>query len=240
MVALQVTIGSVNDLVDAPGDAMVKPGKPIPSGAVSPIGARLAAAAGLAIGLTLSASFGPLLLGVAVAGLATGLAYDLRLKGTTWSWMPFALGLPLLPVYAWLGATGALPGAFAVIVPAAVLAGAGLSLANAAADIERDRASGADSLPVRLGRRRTWAVVAVLQATAVAVALVSIAALGDPGPGSLVALAGVTIVGLGVGVGASGVATTLGRAELAWEVQGVGLAVLAAGWASVVLVPSSP
>jgi 4-hydroxybenzoate polyprenyltransferase len=240
MVALQFAIGAVNDLVDAPRDAVVKPGKPIPAGAVSPAAARLVAAVGLATGLLLSASFGPLLLGVAVAGLATGLVYDLRLKGTAWSWLPFALGIPLLPVYAWLGATGALPGAFAISVPAAVLAGAGLSVANAASDLERDRASGADSLAVRLGRRRTWALVAILQAAAVAVALVSMTVLGGPGAGSAVALAGAATVGLGVVAGASGVATRLGRAELAWEVQGVGLAILAAGWASVVLVPSYP
>ena len=30
-------------------------------------------------------------------------------KGTAWSWLPFAVGIPLLPVYGWLGAAGALP-----------------------------------------------------------------------------------------------------------------------------------
>ena len=31
--------------------------------------------------------------------IAIGLAYDLRLKGTAWSWLPFAVGIPILPVY---------------------------------------------------------------------------------------------------------------------------------------------
>ena len=38
--------------------------------------------------------------------LGVGLLYDLRLRGTALSWFPFAVGIPLLPVYAWLGATG--------------------------------------------------------------------------------------------------------------------------------------
>src|SRR4051794_21044385 len=56
MTALQVSIGTVNDIVDAPHDRVAKPGKPIPAGVVS---VRLAqtlalvsAGAGLALGWT--------------------------------------------------------------------------------------------------------------------------------------------------------------------------------------------
>ncbi len=53
-----------------------------------------------------------------LAGTATGYAYDLRLKATAWAWLPFAVGLPLLPVYAWVGATGRVPGAVRPAHPA--------------------------------------------------------------------------------------------------------------------------
>ena len=73
-------------------------------------------------------SCGPAL---AVVVLGVGVAYDLWAKGTPWSWLPFAVGIPLLPVYGWVGATGSPPGFFAVLVPMAVLAGAALAIANA-------------------------------------------------------------------------------------------------------------
>ena len=38
-------------------------------------------------------------------------------EGTAWSWLPFAVGIPILPVYGWLGATGSLPGLFHRLVP---------------------------------------------------------------------------------------------------------------------------
>ena len=71
-------------------------------------------------------------------GLGIGLAYDLWAKGTTLSWLPFAVGIPLLPVYGWYGATGELPGLFVVLVPAAANAGTALAIANAIVDMERD------------------------------------------------------------------------------------------------------
>ena len=176
MTALQFGIGAVNDLVDVARDARSKPGKPIPSGLVDPGVARVVAAAAFAVGLLLSALAGPptLLIAVLVAGI--GLAYDLVLKGTRWSWVGFAVGIPLLPVYAWLGATGSLPLAFAVLVPAAVASGAGLALANGLADAERDRSAGVDSVVGSLGAARAVTASRLLQGGVAIAALVSLAA----------------------------------------------------------------
>ena len=116
---------------------------------------------------------GPGLVALAGAVLAIGYAYDLRAKGTAWSWLPFAIGIPLLPVFAWFGTTGELPGSFAILLPAAVAAGAALAIANALADVERDRAAGLRSVALRLGPERAWTVQAVLLAAVVAAALVS-------------------------------------------------------------------
>ena len=68
---------------------------------------------GLGGWLLLATPSGPGLLLVAGFGLAVGYAYDLVAKGTAWSWLPFALGLPLLPLFGWYGATGGLPAAWA-------------------------------------------------------------------------------------------------------------------------------
>lgn len=112
MLGLQFAIGTVNDLADAPRDRLSRPQKPLPAGLVGPRQATAVFLIAVALGLWSAASVGLAPLAVAIVGLADGLAYDLRLKGTVVSWLPFAAGVALLPVYAWLGATGGLPAAF--------------------------------------------------------------------------------------------------------------------------------
>ena len=99
---------------------------------------------------------------LAVVVLLIGYGYDLVAKGTAWSWLPFALGIPLLPVYGWLGATGALPSFFIALVPMTMLAGAALAIANARADLERDVAAGTVSVATRLGLEGSWRLHAAL------------------------------------------------------------------------------
>jgi 4-hydroxybenzoate polyprenyltransferase len=169
MVALQCSIGAVNDLVDAGRDAGHKPRKPIPSGFVSPTEARAVAVAGLLLGLVLAAPSGVATLLVALAGVGSGYLYDLRLKGTPASWLPFALGIPLLPVFAWLGASGSVPPSFLVLVPVAAVSGSALAIANALADHERDVAAASPSVATAIGPRRAWLLHSLLQAVVVAV-----------------------------------------------------------------------
>jgi 4-hydroxybenzoate polyprenyltransferase len=232
MTALQFGIGATNDLVDAPNDAGHKPGKPIPAGLVSREVASVVAAAAFAAGLVLAAGFGRGVLGLAVVVLAIGLAYDLRLKGTAWSWLPFAVGIPVLPVFGWLGATGELPAAFAVLVPAAVLAGAALAIANGLADLERDRSAGVGSIATALGQERAWAVHAVLVLVVLGAAVASAPFLGGRDGSSLVVAVAALIPLAGVGYGRGG---GPGRRERAWEVEAVGMAALGIAWTWAVL-----
>src|SRR3990172_6550997 len=141
MTLLQVAIGTLNDVADAPRDAGRTPLKPIPAGLVSIRAARTASVAAAFGGLLLVAPSGPATVAVALAGLGCGVVYDLALSRTAISWLPLAIALPLVPIYAWLGATGALPLALFVIVPMAALAGGGLAIGNALVDVEADRAS---------------------------------------------------------------------------------------------------
>jgi 4-hydroxybenzoate polyprenyltransferase len=239
MTLLQLGIGTVNDLVDAPHDAGRKPGKPIPAGLVPAGAARVAAIAlfGLGVGLAAVASVALAILALVV--VAIGLAYDLRLKGTAWSWLPFAVGIPILPVFGWLGATGSLHPLFAVLVPTAVVAGTALAIANSMVDIERDRAAGRTSVAARLGHRRAaWVAAGLFGAVTIAAGLSLIAA--EPGRGesswlqpSAVALA----VALGGGAAFAALATARHpeRAETAWRIEAVAIAVLAVLWIGLVL-----
>ncbi len=162
MTALQVSIGALNDIQDAPDDAGRKPGKPIPAGLVSVPAAWAVVGGGALVGVALGAVVDIRVGALALAVLLIGYGYDLVAKGTAWSWLPFAVGIPLLPVYGWLGAAGDLPSFFLVLVPMAVLAGAALAIANARADLERDVAAGTASVATRLGLEGSWRAHAAL------------------------------------------------------------------------------
>jgi 4-hydroxybenzoate polyprenyltransferase len=227
MTALQASIGTLNDLVDAPRDAGHKPGKPIPAGLVPTRLAVAAVACGAGVGVALAIPSGWGTVGLALVGLAIGYGYDLGLKGTAWSWLPFAVGIPLLPVYGWLGATGTLPASFSILLPLAVMAGVALAIANAGADAQRDATAGVTSVAIRLGLERAWAVNAVLVGVVVVVAVATLAT-GGAAPGALAgALAAALVIGLGLLAGRDG---DQARRERAWELQAIGLGLLAIAW----------
>jgi 4-hydroxybenzoate polyprenyltransferase len=117
----------------------------------------------LALGIAVIAAAGAVLatlpLGLAatltlIAGIAAGWAYDLWLKPTAYSFVPFAIAFPLL--VAWVALIAGRP----VIQLSYLLAGGavlavGIHLADSLPDLELDRAAGLHSLAVRLGRDRT-------------------------------------------------------------------------------------
>jgi 4-hydroxybenzoate polyprenyltransferase len=226
MLLLQFAIGATNDLVDAPADRRVAPHKPIPAGLATPAAARGAAIALATGGLLLAAAAGLVSLAIAGAGLAAGLAYDLRLKRTAWSWLPYAAGIPLLVVFGWAGAGLPVPAFVVALAPLAGLAGAQLAIANALADLERDRATGVRTVATGLGRRRAWRLLIVVAAVTLASAWSIVAAVGsDVAP--IAALAAGTAL-VTAGVASSALDTATGRRR-AWEVQAVGLGLLALG-----------
>jgi 4-hydroxybenzoate polyprenyltransferase len=231
MMLLQFAIGTVNDIVDAPRDAGRKPGKPLPAGLVTPRAARLIAGASAVGGLLLAFVGGLPLVVLALVILAIGLAYDLVAKGTTMSWLPFAVGIPLLPVFGWYGATGSLPGVFLVLVPAAANAGTALAIANAIVDMERDEDAGAHSIAIALGPARAAGLVVLLQVVVAVLALGTAIVLGAP-TGWVVAILLATAAPLAGAVLGLVAARRRGTAwrELAWEIQAVGTGLLAVAW----------
>jgi 4-hydroxybenzoate polyprenyltransferase len=233
MTFLQASIGSLNDVVDAPRDAGRTPPKPIPGGLVSRAAALTVVAVAAILGVASSMPSGAPTTALAVVVLGIGYAYDLGFKGTAWSWLPFAVGIPLLPVYGWLGAAGVLPAAFAILLPAAVMAGAGLAVSNALADIERDTAAGTDSVATRLGARRAWTIQAILLAGVVGAAWLTLAVGGaaeraiDGGAAAAGALVATIVIGVGIALARHADAA---RRERAWEFEAIGVGLLAAAW----------
>jgi 4-hydroxybenzoate polyprenyltransferase len=229
MTSLQCSIGATNDVLDAPLDRIGKPSKPIARGLVSRRGAAAVAVGAAGLGLGIAAVLGVPVFAVGAAGLCLGLAYDIGLKRTVLAWVPYALGLPLLPAFAWVAARQALPDGFPALVALGLLAGGSVALSNGLVDVEADMASGRGGLVVVLGRSRSLAVLAALDALLVAVVAVVLAGAGLPAPGLGGAITGAAF--LAVGVTLSGSAQPAWR-ERGWEGQAVGLVLVALAWLS--------
>ncbi len=246
MLGLQASIGALNDLVDEPLDAAQKPAKPLPRGLVTRRAASLVAGATGLAGLALSAPSGLATLGAAFAVIGLGYLYDLRLSRTTLSWLPLALALPVLPIHAWLGATGTVAAGLVTLVPAAVLAGTALALANGLVDVERDRASGRRGIVVALGSRAGWLVHAGLFAIVIALAVTLAPAPAVPTGGSTDALGTLRLAGLPLGLVAIalGAAALLARSpavrERGWELEALGVAVAGVAWLAGTAAASRP
>ncbi len=226
MTLLQFAIGVANDLHDAPRDHGRTPVKPIPAGLVSIAAARVVLVSATIGGLVLAGMSGAPAFGLAVSGLACGFAYDFRLSRTAISWLPLALALPLVPLFAWLGVTSAVPVAIVVVVPIAALAGTGLAIGNALIDLASDVASSRPTVAVALGHQMAWRFHGV--AFGVAVLLVAVFL---PRDGAL--LASALIVGGGALL-AAGVAA-IGRSRpqsqrIAWQLEAAGIGLIGIGW----------
>lgn len=231
MVGLQASIGALNDIHDAGADVGRSPPKPIPSGHVSIGVARVVVAGTAAVGLGLAAVAGPAMVGLGLVVLAIGYGYDLWAKGTPWSWLPFAIGIPILPIYGWFGAVGSVPSFFVALVPLATLAGAALAVANGRADLDADRRAGERSIATHLGDRRAWVVHVVLWAVVVVGAVGWLVADGTRAIGiGVVLAAGAALVGVALAA-RSGTPESL---ERAWKAEAVAAATATVVWLAAV------
>ena len=155
----QLSIGWSNDWLDAARDvAAERSDKPTATGKVTPVTLRLASfwSAGVSVPLSLIVGWSGawhLLL------VVSGWAYNLGVKRSPWSPLPYALGFGALPIYVtavaeqkvqwWLPVAGGLLGVAA-------------HFANAAPDVAQDRELGVLGLPQRIGARGSLVVALVI------------------------------------------------------------------------------
>lgn len=174
-----LSIGWSNDLVDAERDhAVGRSDKPLVTGEV---GQRtLTVALGVAVGACVALSLG-LGLWAALAHLvlvAAGWVYNLGVKSTVWSWLPYVVAFATLPAVPWLALDPpALPPSWMTAVGG--LLGAGAHLLNALPDLVDDAATGVRGLPHRLGARAAGALAVVVLVAGTATAVLGPA---DPVP----------------------------------------------------------
>lgn len=224
VLAGQLSIGWSNDLADVARDRRVgRTDKPLATGEL-PIGAaRLACVLAVLSTAVLSLACGPAPGVLHLGCVAAGWAYNLRLKATVLSWLPYAVAFGGYPVFVTLAAPGAGPPLWSVPAAGALL-GVGAHLVNVLPDLADDEATGVRGLPHRLGHRRAvgWAV-ACLAAATVLLVLDVVASV----PGVVVALV-LAVVVLLVGLTLRARGRTPFRAAIGIALVDVLLLVLAA------------
>ncbi len=154
VLAGQLSIGWCNDLVDRHRDRAVgRTDKPLATGELSARVTAVACATALAATVVLSLAAGPVAGAAHLVVVAAGWAYDLGLKSTVWSWVPYAVAFGTLPVFVDLAGPGSPPPAWVPL--AGALLGIGAHLVNVLPDLEDDAATGVRGLGHRLGARRS-------------------------------------------------------------------------------------
>lgn len=195
MLGIHSSIGAMNDLLDQTGDAG-RAEKPLVSGAVTSREARAMVVIGVTAGLAAASALSPTSAAVAAAGAALGYLYNAGIKFTALSFLPFALGVALIPVFAWSAAGVPLPDAIAALCLIALPGGSALALQNALADRELDTSVGANGAVVRLGHRRTILLIVLLHGLTYLLLLVNAPPTTSPpllATGGLLLVAGVTL-----------------------------------------------
>ncbi|SDD00612.1 UbiA family prenyltransferase [Glycomyces harbinensis] len=196
ILAGQLSVGWLNDLVDAPRDAQAgRAGKPLAAGEIHPaiVSMAIALAAPAAVLLTLLSGVPAAL--AHLAALLSAWAYDLGVKGTPFSVAPFAISFGLLPAIVSLGEPGA-PWPPPWLMAAAAALGCAAHFVNVLPDLADDAATGVRGLPHRLGPLATKLAAAALVLTASA-----LLAFAPPGPPSTLVLASVPFAAAVLAVG---------------------------------------
>jgi 4-hydroxybenzoate polyprenyltransferase len=202
VLAGQLVIGWSNDLVDVRRDVQVgRSDKPLATGELDrhtvQVALGVAAVAAVVLSLALGWRAGLVHLGLGVGG---GLAYNLGLKTTRWSWLPYAAAFGTLPAVVTLAQAPPAWPSWPVMTAGALL-GVGAHFVNVLPDLEDDAATGVRGLPHRLGHRVSQRV-----ATAVLVLASATVVLGPQGPpaafawvalGGTLVLAAVALLGRG-------------------------------------------
>lgn len=205
----QLSVGWSNDYLDRDRDRLAgRLDKPIPAGQVSAgaVGVAAVLAAAACVPLSLASGWRAGL--VHIGEVAVAWAYNLGLKATVLSPLPYAVAFGALPAFVTLGLPGhPLPPPWAWT--AAALLGTGAHFVNTLPDLEADEAAGVRGLPQRLGRSTSLLVGA--SALGGAGALVALGPAGAPGPVAFGLLAAVLAGSVGV------IALSWwGRARAAW------------------------
>ncbi len=194
----QASVGLSNDWIDAERDRQTaRQDKPIARGWISVRAIRRAAFITATASVVLSVPLGPMAVIAHFVVLGFAWAYNVGLKNSIFSVVPYIVTFGMLPVFA----AAVIPhlAAWWVIVAGSVL-GVAAHFANVLPDLDDDSATGVRGLPHRLGYRwagvTTFVSLAIATVVVVAGAELTTTALGIAGLGigAIVATTGIVLV----------------------------------------------
>lgn len=189
----QLSVGWSNDLIDAARDRHVeRTDKPLATGELTSVVVVWACALAVVATVILSLLCGVVAGLVHVGCVGAAWAYNLGLKSTPFSWVPYALAFGGLTVFVVMTEPGAGPPPVWMPIGGALL-GIGAHLVNTLPDLVDDEATGVRGLPHRLGERGARA----LAVGTLALASVVIASGSGSVPTGLLVLVLVTVGVLG-------------------------------------------
>jgi 4-hydroxybenzoate polyprenyltransferase len=174
----QLSVGWSNDAIDAPLDTVAgRRDKPIALGQVSRRLVASCAVIALLVDVPLSLAVGTRAGLLHLAAVALAWAYNLGLKRTAASPLPYAAAFGLVPVVVAAAKPGA-PAPRLALAAAGVACGIAAHFANTVGDTAEDAMTGVRGLPQRLGP----AVSTVVAGTSIAAAAVAVLVAVGPRP----------------------------------------------------------
>ena len=177
VLAGQLSIGWMNDYLDRDRDVRVhRADKPVAAGTLAPATVRTATAVAAVAVVPLSLLSGWFAGSLHLIAVASAWSYNLWLKATVLSVLPYAVSFGLLPAFI----TAGLPGqpVYGWLVAAGALLGAGAHFANVLPDIDDDLRTGRTRAAAAARRRPARRVAAGTLLAAASLVL----AVGPPGP----------------------------------------------------------
>ncbi len=226
----QLSVGWSNDWIDAARDQTAgRSDKPVVTGQLPVAVVRTAALTAATMCIPLSLLMGTYAGAAHLVAVASAWGYNVVLKRTVLSFLPYALSFGLVPSIVVLGLPGR-PFAPWWAGAAGALLGVGAHLVNALPDLEDDAETGVRGLPHRLGRRPSSALAVALLLGATALLSFGPGAAGLLAAAALVAAAVIAVTGLMLGRRPGSRAAFLG----ALAVAGVDVGLLVARGSSLV------
>jgi 4-hydroxybenzoate polyprenyltransferase len=149
VIAIYGAVGSLNDYCDYSLDKVAKPRKPLVRGLVTRRFALWQALVLAVTGLLLSLALNWLTACFSALILALGIWYDVRAKRSLLSWVPYAVGIPTLPLWGF-AAAGRFERVLLLAYPLGAMLSVGLNVSNTLPDREGDAAFGLQALTHRL------------------------------------------------------------------------------------------
>ncbi|MBA2445973.1 MAG: UbiA family prenyltransferase [Nocardioidaceae bacterium] len=176
----QLTIGWSNDLVDVERDVVAgRSDKPLATGQLSRQVVTRALASALVVTLIASLLLGWRAAAAQLTVVASGLTYNLGVKSTMWSVVPYAIAFGTLPAVATLALPEPVWPAWWATISGALI-GVAAHFGNVLPDLAEDRQTGVRGLPHRLGSTFSAVAATALSSGAAGLSFVAVAHPASP------------------------------------------------------------